>query len=517
MRIAVVGRGRGPSSKFTLPLRQLSNSLNVATCSQRAEVVQAYWRAVGTTYAFGSGFWKGRWYLGGWYNFNSYIYYTPLNGNPLEATWSSVTGQPTSASGASYLRSFVGNDSRMMAWIPTNTYSPAYRIYVTEDGTTFTPQVGIPGIYTIACNNDIFVAAGVLIFGYTVDGATWTSQAVTGTWYALCWSPTFQKFVAISTTGLIRYSDDGMTWTTAVQGPTGDFRCVVDIGGKLLASGTNVLMESTDGVNWTSLTPFSSYTISRIARADQTGICMAVALDAVAPLYWSKDGITWNTATAYGRPKYDVSTDGRAFLYPIYGGSVTIGYWDGHFGKIVPAPAGMERMLGAGVNQRWNGMQWAGDVTLGEGGSGDFTVSCTFGMSTASGGRQLLRSNPSGGTTYWCMFVGDSGGASNGSFQPTFYVYNAGSRVLALRPSSYFYSWPGVRTFRVTRSGNTFKAYLNNTVIATVTSSVVLPTCTDLLIGDSVLAATMAGARDTLINNVFISNKAEDPKQIAAM
>jgi hypothetical protein len=92
----------------------------------------------------------------------------------------------------------------------------------------------------------------------TSDGITWTQGAITGDQYLdICWSPALGLFVAVSATGKVQHSPDGLVWTAAATVPQANnwhSVCWADTLGLFVAAtdgGTNQLMTSPDGNTWT--------------------------------------------------------------------------------------------------------------------------------------------------------------------------------------------------------------------------------------------------------------------------
>ena len=60
-------------------------------------------------------------------------------------------------------------------------------------------------------------------------------------------------YVAIATNGIIYTSQDTETWTSRSSGTTNDLWTVEFGNGEFLAGGTNIVIKSNDGINWTQI------------------------------------------------------------------------------------------------------------------------------------------------------------------------------------------------------------------------------------------------------------------------
>jgi hypothetical protein len=472
----------------------------------------------GTTYVFGTGYWKGRWYLGGWASNYSYVYHTT---NPWYGGWTQVTGSPTQAIGETYIRKFVGNSSRLINYRTSGSYPAELKIGVSTDGTTFSWYVG-KTIYSLDCNDSIFVGGGNGSIYYTVDGETWTTVAAAGLWRCVGWSTTYQKFYAISTTGLIRTSTDGMTWSAAVQGPsTAAFYCIWEHNGLILASGMNCLMKSENGTDWTALTPFNtSATLqtSTIMYVAGQGLWYATDISSnAAGIFYSRDGVSWTGLTSYARGKYSACTDGNNYLVGLYGGTTTATniYIAKSQKTNQPQPplAGLEALGYRAFNTKVPGLHLTGDFRLGDAGTGDFTLSLDCGGMFTSGGQLFLYAR--GATTAEQMRLSfiDNSGYSGGTCIFRFEVWTGNVNVFNMASALFKYYWTGPKKFRLTRSGTTFSMYVNGALETTATSSAVMPTCTNLYSWYS--GTTSQGATAPLNyywNNLVIDNKVRIPR-----
>ena len=98
-------------------------------------------------------------------------------------------------------------------------------------------------------------------------------------------------FVTVGSTGLIKYSADGVTWNTATSGTASDLQDVRYLNSQFVAVGTTWLGTSPDGITWTAkTTPFSG-----TAKTDITyiGGVYTVSSSGTGGAYYSTDLTTW--------------------------------------------------------------------------------------------------------------------------------------------------------------------------------------------------------------------------------
>jgi hypothetical protein len=179
-------------------------------------------------------------------------------------------------------------------------------VYTSSDGETWTSRatgVGLGGM--VAYGNGTWVLLTPTHSVTSPDGVTWTNHSPptlsgTGSYNSLCFFDAAGLFVTVGTFGNISTSPDGITWTRQVNGTlnnddtlfgvTAGFDLVVAVGQ------VGHILSSFDGVTWTSravgLLQTTGALFEVIFAADRF---LASSSDIVAI---SMDGITWTRSTA---------------------------------------------------------------------------------------------------------------------------------------------------------------------------------------------------------------------------
>ena len=197
------------------------------------------------------------------------------------------------------------------------------------DGVTWTP-VATPAsaIYGVAWAGSRFVAVGPEGLVLTSpDGLAWTARnaGTTGPLWSVAWSGSLLVAVGVSsdpTKDFVATSPDGVQWTPQAlpAGPAADLRVVAYGGGQFVAAGNGVELTSPDGFTWTRRPGPASPTA--LAGSD-AGFA---ALDGLAGVYTSTDGVTWihyqfpdelfRGVTLVGPEIVVVGRDGHVFTSP---------------------------------------------------------------------------------------------------------------------------------------------------------------------------------------------------------
>lgn len=156
----------------------------------------------------------------------------------------------------------------------------------------------------------IATGSGTALIMTSPDGTTWTNRVSAISGFAgasICWAPELGLFVATGLGGQVQTSPDGVTWTSRTAAAALDWRSVTwsPALAKLVAvaaSGTtaNNVMTSVDGVTWVTPTLVGSEANQwqQVCWANDKGLLVAVANNGTHRVMWSRDAVTWNTATA---------------------------------------------------------------------------------------------------------------------------------------------------------------------------------------------------------------------------
>ena len=108
------------------------------------------------------------------------------------------------------------------------------------------------------------------------------------------------KFVAISMNGTnqVMYSSDGINWTETAAA-SGSWRSITYGNGKFVAvgrSGTNRAMYSSDGINWSAASVPEENSFDEVTYGN--GKFVAIAYNGTNRVMYSSDGINWSSASA---------------------------------------------------------------------------------------------------------------------------------------------------------------------------------------------------------------------------
>jgi hypothetical protein len=205
----------------------------------------------------------------------------------------------------------------------------------------------------------LFAAVTLYSIGTSSDGITWTIRTATGGataayWVSVCWSPELTLFVAVAnepregTANKVLTSSNGITWTpsSAVNNYTcwesvcwsPELRLFVAVAGFSSGNtnfnpgtgGTNKVMISSNGTNWTSIPSANNNTnFKGVCWSPELGIFVAVAVSGGGPyVMTSRNGTTWTNppgSSATNQPRTAVCWSPQLGLFVAVGGlTVTI-------------------------------------------------------------------------------------------------------------------------------------------------------------------------------------------------
>jgi len=212
-------------------------------------------------------------------------------------------------------------------------------IMTSTDGSAWTSRATPNSYWTSVCfGNGLFVAVGQTSGANVLtstDGKTWIPRSTpSSSWNSVTYGEGLFVAVSVSTTGnMVMTSSDGIDWTVRTPASSNAWSYVTHAAGKFVAVSTtgsgNRVMVSADGITWMSgTTPADNYW-SSIAYGN--GIFVSVAWNGTGNrVMASYDGITWFsvsypvdngwTSVAFGNGIFvavsDTGTGNRAMTSP---------------------------------------------------------------------------------------------------------------------------------------------------------------------------------------------------------
>ncbi len=218
---------------------------------------------------------------------------------------------------------------------------------------TWSPSLNL--FVTVMCTDSVAAtcASGA---GNTIvtspDGDTWTQRTspdATSTWRSITWGA--GKFVAVADLGTnqVMASTDGINWTTASASEASAWRSVtyspsLGLFVAVATSGTNRVMTSPDGITWTSRTAAEANSWTSVTWAAEKNLFVAVSTDGTNRVMTSPDGITWTPHAASAANTWR---------------SVT---WSAELDRFVAvAETGTDRVMYSSDGSTWTGMPSASD------------------------------------------------------------------------------------------------------------------------------------------------------------
>lgn len=219
---------------------------------------------------------------------------------------------------------------KAIAWAPELRLFAAVSsdggVMTSPNGTTWTTQTTpvTLSFQSIEWASDLGLFIAVASSGGAMtssNGTTWTSLTVpvANNWTAITWAPSLGVFAAVANTGTVNDMVMTLPYTKQTITDTGTFliqgneswvsraipvantwRSVAwspELGlfAAVSNNGTNRVMTSPDGINWTVQNPPNTSTWTSIAWSPQLGLFVAVAVSGTNPIMRSADGINWTT------------------------------------------------------------------------------------------------------------------------------------------------------------------------------------------------------------------------------
>lgn len=162
---------------------------------------------------------------------------------------------------------------------------------------------------TVAWSPELGIFAAVSATGtvaYSTDGITWTigTAPFNRLWTSVAWSADLSMFVAVGQSGFsqtkLLTSTDGITWT-ARTGQSGTWLSVVwadTLSMFVAVGGTGSVQTSTDGITWTSRTAAEANSWYDVTWSSDLTLLVAVSPAGTNRVMTSSDGITWTSQSA---------------------------------------------------------------------------------------------------------------------------------------------------------------------------------------------------------------------------
>ena len=179
-------------------------------------------------------------------------------------------------------------------------------ILTSADGVNWLKRVSPSngGITSVCFGNGIYVAVGSLGLVLTsLDGVNWTQRdpGLTHTMYGVTYGG--GKYVAVTSSGRALSSADGINWTNVTTGSSSSINSIAYANGEFVAV-SGKIRKSPDGVAWTIEDSPTGFEEVRNIR----GTLLATGSNIVA---YSKDGIQWTPTVSSSLSKLEGITSGN--------------------------------------------------------------------------------------------------------------------------------------------------------------------------------------------------------------
>ena len=203
------------------------------------------------------------------------------------------------------------------------------------------------------------------------------------TWSNLCWSPELGIFCAVSSTGGVATSTNGITWISRTASAANAWRGVCWSSGlglfcAVANSGTDRVMVSPDGIVWTAKTPEADAWTS-VCWSPENGRFCAVGTTAGKNVMTSVDGTTWIVNAGV-----EDTTWVRVCWSPELNMFCAIATRTGSSNKIMTSPTGLTgtwtiRTTGVSVTYNYYDICWSPELGM-FCGIGDRNITSTDGI-----------------------------------------------------------------------------------------------------------------------------------------
>ena len=213
----------------------------------------------------------------------------------------------------------------------------------------------------------MFVAVGANVVVYSFDGLIWSNQTtgvVSSGWFSVCWSPQLTRFVAVASSGTnkVMYSSNGINWTSVLLSNSVSWAdvCWSPQLGLFVAVGTtttNRVMYSYDGSsNWTQpavAVPLGGGAIA-ICWSPELKLFVVVS-DGGLGVFISSNGINWTTTLNYPNSLYI-----GVCWSPLLGLFVAVSYG----GQVMISSNGINWSVVSVPYANWGNVSWCIDIGL---------------------------------------------------------------------------------------------------------------------------------------------------------
>lgn len=170
-------------------------------------------------------------------------------------------------------------------------------------------------LYSVTYGNGTYVAVGTNgVIKISTDGDKWTVIDNYPIWLkGVVWGK--DRFVSIGSLGTILTSKDGKTWLSAQSGVNTNLESITWNGNMYVAVGEKgIIVTSEDGITWTKRSLEVPYNFSKIVCSSNKFIaCISDTFNVVLE---SDDGVNWYTVTPYGNHYgyYNAAYNGTTFI-----------------------------------------------------------------------------------------------------------------------------------------------------------------------------------------------------------
>ena len=290
-------------------------------------------------------------------------------------------------------------------------------ILTSPDGVTWTSRsapTSLSLIDDIAFANGVFVAAGLATSPiiYSADGITWSIGSGTSPATAKGVAYGNSKWVVVASGAVYISTNNGASWTSTISiAALNNVTSLSFANGYFIAStSTPTLVRSSDGLNWTDVTPSGAGQFVDITFA----LPYYVALDITGQIFISEDGTSWTKTRDSDGDTWKTITSGDGMLVAIASSSGG--------DNVITSINGTEWIRRSGIpDYAWNGSGFGNGVFVAVGNSGKIMTSANVSPTVYASG---LFSDPFEPDTPWIVLVGyDTVG---------FYAFGKASKTVSL-------------------------------------------------------------------------------------